>query len=455
MKEKKFFSLPITFTEIKDYSYDDSLVPVDIKVLHDGLNLNNSTFYEEAISDASESLKNKPILGYIKKIDGSDKEDFAGHEIEISIGDEGIKTIYLERPLGTVPETNNYSIQEDGDKKFVTCRGYLWKEYLNSGYEVLKDNPNKSVSMEIAVDDYDFNEDGSINITKYRYLGIAILGDDVQPAMSGAELDVIGQFNEKFSKGFYEKIEDLNSKLEQQFGSVTDVNEEDEGGENVEETKFATYNQKREALRNALDSKVIRNDDGDIIEETYYWVSDFDDNVVYVERSHWLEDDYNFDYGKFAYTFDEEKVEATISGEFEKMHLVWLTEEEKTKVEDERNQFAEIKVEYDEMKEKQPKMESDLEELQNYKAKIEEEQLIESQNEIFEIYNELLKDNVSYKEIKDNREDYSVEDLEKELALLYVRSNNKFSKKEKKRNVKINIESEGTNTAVSPYGDIF
>ena len=37
--------------------------------------------------------------------------------------------------------------------------------------------------MEIAVDDYDINEDGSINIKKYRYLGNYVLGDDVQEAM--------------------------------------------------------------------------------------------------------------------------------------------------------------------------------------------------------------------------------------------------------------------------------
>ena len=71
--------------------------------------------------------------------------------------------------------------------------------------------------MEIAVDDYDINEDGSINITKYRYLGITILGDDVQPAMIGAELNVVGQFSKNENEDFYSKIEELNYKISQHF----------------------------------------------------------------------------------------------------------------------------------------------------------------------------------------------------------------------------------------------
>lgn len=49
--------LPIVFSEVKNSNFDSSIIPVDIKVVHDGLNSNNSTFFEEAINDASNSLK--------------------------------------------------------------------------------------------------------------------------------------------------------------------------------------------------------------------------------------------------------------------------------------------------------------------------------------------------------------------------------------------------------------
>ena len=235
--QKKFMRLPIVFSEVKNSNFDSSIIPVDIKVMHDGLNSNNSTFFEKAINDASNSLKNKPILGYVQKVDGSNSKDFKGHEIEISFDEGKTKLVYLERPLGVIPETNQYSIMEEDGKKFVFCRGYLWKEYMNDAYEVLQDSPTKSVSMEIAVDDYDVNEDGSINIKKYRYLGVTILGDNTRPAMDGAKLSVVGDLPNKFSTDFYEKIEELNSIIS---NFTSEENKPVETEEVVEETVETT-----------------------------------------------------------------------------------------------------------------------------------------------------------------------------------------------------------------------
>ena len=81
------------------------------------------------------------------------------------------------------------------------------------------------------------------------------------------------------------------------------------------ESMFATYNQKR-SIENALTSKVIRDDDGDIIEEIYYWLADFDDEYVYVEKVIG-NGDCDKSYGRFTYSFNEESIEATITSEFE------------------------------------------------------------------------------------------------------------------------------------------
>ncbi len=47
----------------------------------------------------------------------------------------------------------------------------------------------------------------------------------------------------------------------------------------------ATYRQKREALSNALDSEIVKDGAGNVVSETYYWVDDFDDSYVFVERN--------------------------------------------------------------------------------------------------------------------------------------------------------------------------
>lgn len=451
----KYFSLPVEFIENKSFSFDDSLISVDIKVMHDGLNFNNSTFSEEAIDNAKETLKNKPILGYIRKIDGTDEKDFAGHEIEITLDDDGVKVIYLERPLGVIPETNNYEIIEENDKKYVFCRGYLWKEYLNEGYDILKDNPKKSVSMEIAVDDYDINEDKTINIKKYRYLGITILGDDVQPAMEGAELNIVSQFSKNNNDDFYSKIEDLNNKISQYFNKAKDDKIVNEGGIDVK-SKFATYNQKRESLRNALDPEIVKNENDEIIKETYYYVVDFDDDYVYVERDIWEDGNFEEDHGRFTYEFNEETLEATITSEFEKMVLVWLTEEENQRIQEERKSYETLKDNY-------KTLEEEVIGLREFKAQKEKEEFeAEQERQRQEKINHI---NTEYADISEDVRKLFIEkvdkyqtidDIDADICVYIVKNKLNFSKTKKTSdNVKINLDDKNEDIKISPYGDLF
>lgn len=101
----------------------------------------------------------------------------------------------------------------------------------------------------------------------------------------------------------------------------------------------ATANQKREALRNALDSVVTYNADGSVQSEINYWVEDYDDTHVFVERCYWTATDYESKYGRFPYTFDEQNKTASVTGEFEEMVKMWLTKDEANKVEAERNEL--------------------------------------------------------------------------------------------------------------------
>lgn len=105
----------------------------------------------------------------------------------------------------------------------------------------------------------------------------------------------------------------------------------------------ATYNQRREALNNALDSIYVRDQRGDVISATHYWVIDFDDQYVYVERHIYNRDGDDDDrHGRFSYSFNEENHEASMTSDFEEMFLMWLTSDEKTKLENSRNTFEEL-----------------------------------------------------------------------------------------------------------------
>lgn len=451
---KQYLSIPVQYNTSTQLQADDIKIPVEILVMHDKLNLNNSNFEFEVIDAdvTKESIKNIPILGYIKKVDGSDSKDFAGHEIEVVFKDGDIKIVYLERPIGVVPETNNYEYIEKDGKKYVKVIGYLWRDYMNDGYDVLQENPQKSVSMEIVIDAYEVKKNGIIDIKAYRYTGITVLGDSVNPGMVGANMQVIGQFsdNQKFSQEFYQRVEQLNKELSSknvspeggEIDQMTSKKEDEKLQEKlkliakhnltVEQLNFkiddislkelesklkefstqepelsfsATYNQKREALRNALDPIIIRNGENKIIEETYFWVSDFDDEYVYVEKDHWTANNYECSYGRVKYTFDETAITATVDmNTWENMVKVWLTEAENQKIQEERNKFEIISTELETLKSQITEYENKFTELETIQSELD---TIKTEFETLTTENNQLKEfkqNIEFKiEIENKR----------------------------------------------------
>lgn len=134
----------------------------------------------------------------------------------------------------------------------------------------------------------------------------------------------------------------------------------------------ATYQQKYEALENALDPIVVRDSEDNLISETYFYVQDFDDKFVMVYRSIWTINDHQRNAGRFTYSFDDVSVVARITGEFEKMiDNVWLTEAENQRIQDERNQQNQA---YQALQTENELLKSQITELQAYKQANEFEQ---------------------------------------------------------------------------------
>ncbi|MFN1845015.1 hypothetical protein ACK2GU_19690 [Clostridioides difficile] len=166
---------------------NSNLLPVYIYVMHEGTNPNGTKFYEEAIDKAEPTLKNVPILGYVK-INEDGKYDFDGHNVltQVVQTDEGfiLEEYYEERIIGVIPETNKYEKVEIDGQKYVKCKGYIYKSYSNHAYDIIMDSDEIEISMEIDINDYQLDDsDGFYNIKDYVYHGITCLGSDVKGAM--------------------------------------------------------------------------------------------------------------------------------------------------------------------------------------------------------------------------------------------------------------------------------
>lgn len=239
-------------------------------------------------------------------------------------------------------------------------------------------------------------------------------------------------------------IEELEKKLKEFTNTV-----------NKPETLFsATYRQKREALQNALEPKIEKDADGNIIYEEYLWVEDFDDSVVFVEKSIWTPDNYERKYGRFTYTFDEANLTATISGEFEEMILVWLTLEENQKLQEERANYIQLQSDFDTYKSNYSTPNTEVERLQNFEQSIIKEQRKEAEEALFEEFKDLegIED---YEELKKNISEYELEDFSEKCFAIRGRRNSKFSVKQIVKKDKVKIEfSKKQEEPTEEYGGI-
>lgn len=468
--ELKNLSLATTY-EIDNTFDSEKFIKMRLRVCHDQLNPNNSYFEVEDMDRASESIKNIPVLANVI-FDENGKPQFGSHDISIEedkVNEGEFRLIYKEIPIGVIPETNNHEIIKFNDKNYVFVDAFIYKGYSNYAEDVINRDKDIKLSMEILVDKYQYdNKEKFYRIIDYRYTGITFLNNKLGTGMENA-LATVGAFSIEESKDrMFEIMSDLKVAIQQnQSFNKVDINKKNKkGGDTVEEklellqeynltieildfdiedlsleelqvkiNEFvaknkenilsfsATYKQKREALSNAIDPIILKDDNDKIIEETYFWVNDFDDQFVYVEKYFWKENDSEQTYGRFAYTFDAEAIKATISGDFEEMVLVWLTKEENQKIQDDKNasdeRFTLLEKEFNTYKEDYKTLETDVEVLRTFKVERIAQDRENAINDIFSIYEEKLADIEEFKILKSDNSTFSLEDIELKCQAMF------------------------------------
>jgi hypothetical protein len=179
---------------------DDPYITIlELFIVSEGDNRHETYFDLESIKDAIPSLPNKPILAIYDNYN-NDVREHARNKFDIEQRD----------CVGNIPESLNAEIVEYKDKQFLKCRACVWKHYFPKIAELLKNNQDTKISMEIEVlESYKDNKDGFLHITKFRFMGISLLGQKYLEAIPNATAKII-----KYSTSDYNEIvADTNKKL--------------------------------------------------------------------------------------------------------------------------------------------------------------------------------------------------------------------------------------------------
>lgn len=363
-------------------------------------NRNRSFISREAADEARETLYNIPVIGHLY-VDDDGVYHMGGHDIEIAKTEDGKwRFKQLTVPYGVVPQQDNVHYEEieerDGTKStYMVADIILWVGRYPELKEAVYDENGTmfNQSMEISVNESAPLEDDKdyTNILSYTYSALCLLGKSadaeyqVEPCFPSARVDV---YDYALDDEFTNMMAQLKSELAFCFGADDTGAQEDAGesedhdedkpegedeqhddGEREPEDEHdenddvvtepmahsaefqSTYLEKRGILEKALPYLNVYEGD-EVVKNVSHWLCDFDDGFVYVERYEWNRyDDSVESKGRFAYSFDETKKEATLVGDFEEMFVRWLTREELNRIEADRAHYEEL-VEYKNTREK-------------------------------------------------------------------------------------------------------
>lgn len=457
----KNISLPVTFSVNNEVSAEDTrFLNIEIDVLHTGENLNGSVFDKEVVDECIDSIKNTPVLGFIKYDKVTQENDFCGHEYILTRTENGIEEKYIGSAYGIVPESCNprwvIKTADDGqEREYLRVDAVLWTKFSDS-VNIMERDVEKSESMELnidSIDGYEDEETGLFHFTKFSFDGLCLLGEGVEPAMIGANATI-----KEVQFTLNDFIRSVQSELNYKYSTFTNLmvdEKNNQGGkETMQNTDFTQTVLEQFSDLSAIVSQyeTIQNRWGENMPR-YYLQDIQDDEVIVVD----CKDNYHY-YG-FRFTVNGDKPEIDFAcGTRKKVryenyedgttahesafdfgkYISDIEEKAFTKVNDanakveaaeqakadaEAN-YTTIKADYDEIKPKYDEYVIADEQRQK-------NELNAQKDAKFAEYEDVLAENADFVALKERKDEMSVDEIDKECAVLYVHMNrgkNNFSK---------------------------
>ncbi len=486
-----------SFESFEEFETGDYL-KLKIKACHTLANNNRSNISKETMESALPTFANKPILADVceyKDKKGNVSYDFSGHtmeEIDDPFNSGQKRTNYIEAIVGIIPETNNIRMEKDleSDKEYVFVDGYVFKEYGNFAADIIKArNGNVDVSVELNVEEFSFDtREKVLNIEKFSFSGITLLGENVKPGMSGAHAETFSQNEEEkfiYSDNLMKKVENVQElitsltkriesmkqtqetqtnkeggsntvsfeELLQKYGvTAEDVTFETEGLTSEElETKFEEAfsckgNSKKKSKKKYGKKEYTISENGDMsftIDREEFQISHEDIRCglyglcssTYENENSWVYINEVYDDSFIMQEYPSRKYyrqkytkdgdNVAFDGERIQVYATYITKDEESALEEMRSNYSEL-VKF--------KSEKEADELKEKKDAI-------LSNEVYEC----LKDVEEFVQLKKDAEQYSIKELSTQADLI-------FADFMKKQNFSVNTEPKTKKTVKTTFG---
>ena len=420
------------FINLQPLEINPLMSKCEIKVLYVGENRNHSYITKEVAADMAKTLRGAPIVGYYKE----DKEDFADHGEQVIFDDEGIKFNCLTKPYGFVAPDAKVWFQEFEDtddfgnkitREYLMTTGYLWTGQYEEAKRVIEKGNGQSMELDEDTLDGHWSTDNKSGmdffiINDAIFSKLCILGEDVEPCFEGASVTA-----PQVSRSFTKVDENFKQTL---FTMMQDLKFALEGGKDMELEEKVTN---EEEITEAAEEVVEENETEEVIENE----DSIETETTSIEEAP-------------AAEYEAEEAE---EGETPSEEIDEPAEEEETEETTEPEVEAEeVEIEEEDVAEESEPETVSVEEYSALKAKYEElltfKNAIEKEKKENLINSFWMLSDEDKKDVRDNINNYSLDDIEAKLSIICVRKKVNFDSEDSAEN-KNNTEEE--NTTVTTY----
>ena len=356
-------------------------------------NRNGSVITREVAEGIANSLPGSPIVGrYLEE-----KGDFEEHSRELVIEKGELKFVDLTQPYGFVDLGAKVWFQDFSDDgvthTYLMTEGYIWTGRYPEAQRIIEKGNNQSMELDNENLKGTWAQNGNNGyeffiINEAVISALCILGEDVEPCFEGA---TIGKVQFSLEEDFKEKIFSLMTEMKEILSK---------GGEPVKDFEL----ENTEPIEEEVNSK---EENIEVEEVTEYEVVE---DAVESEKEEEVSED-NGDEEPVIAEEEETSEEGAEEAEEE------VSEEYKL---DEIPEYVQLSQDFASLQEQLNSVQAELQELKAYKLGVER---VEKQKLIDKFY---MLDAESKKEVVENIDTYSLDEIEAKLCVACFRNGVSF-----------------------------
>ena len=381
----------------------------------DNPNRNRSIISKEVAKEMANSLPGSPIVGFYNET----SEDFEGHNKIIDISGGKFKLKDTTRPYGFVDLSAKVWFQKflDDDsveREYLMTEGWLWTGQYPECKRIIERGNNQSMELDEGTLNAFWSKDIKGNrqffiINEAVISKLCILGEETEPCFEGATISQVQfSFEEDFKVQLFEMMNEIKELIK---GGTEEVNA-------TEETKVIDPEvvETSEFENEPVEVEVEPSPEAEVIEEINEDETvkeDLEETEETVETEPEVEFENKEDEEKKCPKCGKPEDECECEEEDKKEYSL-----------EEIPEYTELLAQHEQLATSYSALEAEVNELREFKASVEKK---DKEAMIASFY--MLSDE-DKKDVTENIDSYSLEDIEAKLSVLCVRNKVNFSLEE-------------------------